>query len=187
MSKKCSINGCDKVAKTAGLCQMHYARLRRHGDVGPADTFIIDIRKNYLSEYYSYNAMYTRCTNKKHRQYKDYGGRGIKICDRWLEKPGGIKNFIQDMGKRPDGCSLDRIDVNGDYCPENCRWADRKTQQYNRRKILKVVYMGEETPLTELARKKGLSVKVLYNRIMKYHWSINKAVSAPIRPRRTKK
>lgn len=77
--------------------------------------------------------MKTRCYNKGNRSYQHYGNRGIKVCSRWLEKPGGFWNFVQDMSKRPEGYSLDRIDVNGDYCKENCRWASPTQQALNRR------------------------------------------------------
>jgi hypothetical protein len=79
--------------------------------------------------YLSWRAMRMRCENPKHDNYPMYGGRGIKICERWLV----FENFLADMGERPEGTTLDRINPNGHYEPSNCRWADKTEQSRNRR------------------------------------------------------
>lgn len=98
------------------------AKISKHGHA----------RKSALTpEYYSWSAMKQRCSNYKHVKYKDYGGRGIKVCARWEKS---FKNFINDMGLKPTKRhTIDRIDVNGNYEPKNCRWATPKQQRANQR------------------------------------------------------
>ena len=86
--------------------------------------------KSGAPEYKCWDAMRYRCCNENGKGYKNYGGRGITVCDRWLES---FENFYADMGDRPEGTSIDRIDNDGNYEPGNCRWADASTQNKNRR------------------------------------------------------
>jgi hypothetical protein len=89
----------------------------------------------------TYHNMKARCNNPKLDNYKYYGAKGIKVCEEWLGKKGLI-TFIQDMGERPTGFQLDRIDVNGDYCKENCRWVNKYVQMGNTTKNNSVPGVG---------------------------------------------
>jgi len=104
--------------------------------------------------------MISRCTNHKSDSYPSYGGRGIKVCDRWMD----FGNFFADIGVIPKDMSLERIDVNGDYCPENCTIIPMKRQARNRRNTLYITHFGERIKLADLADKTELSYGALYAR-----------------------
>lgn len=115
------------------------------------------------SEYNSWRSMKKRCYLKQHKSYKYYGGRGIIVCDRWLNS---FENFLQDMGIKPKGkYSLDRIDNNGNYCPENCRWATPLEQGRNQRTNVNVTYQGETKCIAEWSETKGMPYGKLHYRI----------------------
>lgn len=107
-------------------------------------------------EYVVWNAIKGRCYNKNNKDYKDYGGRGIKVCDRWLEC---FENFFNDMGKRQDSSySLDRFpDNNGDYTPENCKWSNSLEQSHNRRNTKRFEYEGSSRLLVDWVLEFGVS------------------------------
>ena len=105
-------------------------------------------------EYTAYRHMIDRCTRPGHKHFSYYGGRGIYVCERWLQS---FEYFFEDMGKRPKGASLERIDVNDDYTPENCRWALAwKEQMQNKRNNVFVLHDGKTQCVTEWARQLGV-------------------------------
>lgn len=116
-------------------------------------------------------AMRTRCNNPNSTQYKWYGGRGIKVCDRWRT----YANFLEDMGHVPPDHSLDRVDGNGNYEPSNCRWATKTVQMRNRRNVRLITYKGVTKTLTEWAKDLGIGYLALYNRVVIRKWSLEDA------------
>lgn len=127
----------------------------------------------------SWKAMRNRCLHPGVANYPQYGGRGIRICDRWLE----FKNFYSDMGDRPPGFSLDRIDVNGDYSAANCRWADNKTQSRNRRNSRLLTYKDQTRTMTEWSEILGLKSKTMFMR-RAAGWTDEEILSTPHRSKK---
>lgn len=127
-------------------------------------------------EFRVWTNMRSRCFCKSTPNYRYYGGRGISVCERWAQS---FEAFIEDMGLRPgNDYELDRIDNDGNYCPENCRWATRTVQQRNRRQNRVLEFRGERLCVTEWAEKVGLSVSGLRFRL-KMGWSIEDALTQP--------
>lgn len=112
-------------------------------------------------EYNTWASMRSRCNNVNSEDFALYGGRGIKVCDRW----NNFENFFLDMGKCPSGHSIDRIDVNKDYSPENCRWADTKTQARNKRNNRFIRVHGFVKTLAEWAELSGVNRNNIDKRI----------------------
>tara|TARA_A200000159_G_C7278917_1_gene320611 strand:+ start:78 stop:1040 length:963 start_codon:yes stop_codon:yes gene_type:complete len=131
-------------------------------------------------EYKYYHAMKGRCYNPKNIDYYNYGGRGIKVCKRWLDS---FENFLEDMGPCPKGYTLDRKDNDKDYSPENCRWASRKEQALNRRTTRTVTYHGVETTYVELCEKFNISLPALNYRLST-GMSLEEALNKPIQVRK---
>ena len=105
--------------------------------------------------------MKQRCENKNHTSYHHYGERGITVCQRWRYS---FENFINDMGRRPSGYILDRIDVNGNYEPVNCRWVSAKVSTENRRVVIWLEYNGVRLTISDWAKQLGVPASRLRNR-----------------------
>jgi hypothetical protein len=110
----------------------------------------------------SYMNAKSRCYNPRNRGYAEYGGRGIYMCDRWINS---FQAFLEDMGECPPGRSIDRIDVNGPYAPENCRWATPREQAVNRRSTVWVTIDGEKLCMADFAKKVGVPYKTIQTRV----------------------
>lgn len=127
-------------------------------------------------EYQTWSSMMKRCYRNNNKSFRNYGGRGIKVCKRWHD----FINFYTDMGKRPDGHSLERIDNNGNYEPSNCCWTTRIKQARNKRTIKTITLNGETKSIPEWAEKLGLSAERINQRITRDNWDPIKALTTPI-------
>ena len=110
-----------------------------------------------------YRAMVERCTKPQNKSFKNYGGRGIAVCDEWLKDRERFFNWAMANGYK-EGLQIDRIDVNGNYCPENCRFATNKVNANNLRKNIKLEFGGETHTLSEWAEITGISYITIYQR-----------------------
>lgn len=128
--------------------------------------------------YKIWSSMKNRCNNQRDPAYVWYGGRGIKICVRWMK----FENFLADMGEHPEGMSIERKDNNGNYELENCKWATREEQGRNTSSNVFITFNSETLHVSEFARKVGMSPACLHSRL-RYGWSIERALNEPVRKR----
>ena len=183
---RCSIEGCDGAGELdgkrgvryfrKGYCSRHYQRLKRHGD--PLVTKLKFDGRDSHPLAHTYKGMKARCYTLSSINYHRYGGRGITVCDRWLGDR-GFWNFVEDMGSRPKGYSIERIDNNAGYSPENCKWAGPKEQALNTRNVLGAIrfeYNGESRTIKEWSNISGVKPTTLHMRLTKYKWPIAKAL-----------
>lgn len=156
---------------SCGCWQRETARVSRtkHGHTS---------RQTGLSPTYrSWSGMIQRCTNSRNTRYARYGGRGIVVCPAWLES---FERFLADMGERPEGQTVDRIDNDGPYCPFNTCWATAKSQARKRRSSRILVMNGTARCLTELAEASRINEGTLRSRL-KLGWTIDRALTEPVR------
>lgn len=142
----------------------------RYGSTKSCGCYSADIASNRLKKhgmfgtptYDSWAGMIQRCYNTNNDRYSSYGGRGITVCDRWRDS---FEAFMEDMGERPEGMTIDRENTNGNYEPSNCRWATAKTQAENRRTALFVILDGVEMNASVAAKKLGVEISLFYSRL----------------------
>lgn len=127
--------------------------------------------------YHSWASMVQRCTNPKRKGYEHYGGKGVAVCQSWLT----FENFLADMGERPEGMSLDRIDVSGNYCKDNCRWADTTTQARNSVQVVWVTIGKTTRRLVEWCELLGISINTVRARVKKQGLSYEIALTKPVK------
>ncbi len=135
---------------------------RKHGDTGKR-------------LYYILSGMKRRCYNPSDKDYHNYGGRGIRICDEWRNDYSSFKEWALSHGYK-DNLTIERIDVNGDYCPENCKWIPHGEQSLNTRANFHVIYHGKDYVFAQLCKEKGIKYYSTYNRINVHGWSVEEAV-----------
>jgi hypothetical protein len=123
--------------------------------------------------YRSWSGMMQRVLNPKRHNYPQYGGRGIFICERWMI----FEHFLADMGPRPVGTTLDRIDPDGPYCLGNCRWADKKQQANNTSRNVRLAYGGVTHTVTEWAKLLDLPESTLRNRLFRLGWTMERVIA----------
>ncbi len=128
--------------------------------------------------YTAWANMHRRCYSKDDKCQRDYGTRGIQVCERWRGRPDGFENFLADMGEPPPKMTLDRIDNGGDYEPGNCRWATRSTQQRNMRSNRLVTFQGKTQCLAAWVEETGIPAKVLNHRLRR-GWPLERALKQP--------
>ena len=136
--------------------------------------------KENMRLYRIYHSMKARCYNKNEPRYKDYGGRGISICDEWLESFDIFADWALENGYS-DNLTIDRIDVNGNYEPNNCRWITLREQTMNKRTTVWVVYRGERVKLKELCDSKGLNYNTIHHRIKRGCFQADDIIDVPIK------
>lgn len=131
-----------------------------------------------LRAYRSWYSMLERCYNPESDSYKNYGGRGIAVCERWKNS---FESFFEDMGERPITRTLGRKNNYGNYETDNCRWETNRQQHINRRNTSYVEYNGRDILLENLGKNVGIPRNILYGRIFQMGWTVQKAISTPVK------
>lgn len=141
---------------------------------------ISEIAQGHASEriYRTWKKMHKRCSDPKSDRYKWYGGKGVNVCEEWNDFL-AFREWAMNHGYT-DELTIDRIDSNGNYCPENCQWVGMKAQANNRSNNHIICYEGNKYTVVQLAEKHGLSPTTIYNRL-KLNWNIDRIITTPER------
>lgn len=151
--------------KSCGCIQLRNSH--KHGETKNGGT----------TEYRSWTKMKARCLNPNVRDYHHYGGRGITICDRWLNS---YEAFLEDMGRAPSPQhSIDRKNVNGNYEKDNCRWATDEEQANNTTRNIYITYLGKTQSISLWAKELNIDANMIYKRIDRYGWDPISAITLP--------
>jgi hypothetical protein len=129
-------------------------------------------KKGTSPEYRIWQAMWSRCTNPNLPRYENYGGRGISVCKRWER----FENFLEDMGPRPSGYRLGRLNIDGNYTPKNCRWVTLRESMNNRTDSTVLEFKGKQLTIADWARKTGINPKTISARLRR-GWSVADALA----------
>lgn len=165
--KPCGISSCYLKGKECRGWKIERIGLSTHGET---NTRVHKI----------WSSMHERCERKSHEHFDCYGGRGIKVCEEWNDY-GKFREWALNNGYK-ENLTLDRIDVNGDYCPENCRWADWTTQQNNKRNNHNLTYRGQTKTIAEWSRVTGINKTTIRARLIS-GWCVEDVLNKPVRKR----
>lgn len=138
---------------------------------------LVEAKKARKATLVAFDMTKQRCYNPNQPDYKFYGGRGITVCQRWLDSK---EAFLEDMGPRPEGHTLERRDNDGPYSPENCYWATRKEQTRNRRNSVTITYNGKTQTLEEWAQETGISYSTLKARKQRLGYTDEECITKPV-------
>lgn len=139
-------------------------------------------RTKYKRLYHIYNGMKARCYNKNEVAYPNYGGRGIRMCDEWLDSQCGFERFVDwalDNGYSDD-LTIERVDVNQNYCPSNCTWITKDEQARNKRRTIWVDYKGRHVQLSVLCAERGMNYDSVHNRMFRFGWDVERSIDTPL-------
>lgn len=185
---ECENIDCQLPKYCKGYCTKHYHRFKKWGDSNTVKTADWQ-NKPYINGepitnhelYHTWINMKQRCYRPNSKAYKYYGGRGIEVCPRWKSS---FYHFYEDMGDRPSPKhQIDRIDNDGDYEPENCRWVIQKRQANNKRNNRLLTLDGVTKTLADWSRVLGIKQSTLTQRLNAYNWTVEKTLTKPVRKR----